>query len=148
MNQRRAIDDATKVDGLEMVKEDIKVVEKDRMGGSQVKKDNNGGYRNKLTKQNKKRKLVKQLWCLNGLTKEQSSQGNWQNNHGGRKEMHYNQHNKNLTMKRILIKELNVPFLNGTRPSCLVPSCTMPSRINIIIPEWNQAELPIAESHY
>ena len=122
--------------------------------------------------------MVKQLWCLNGLTNEQSSQGNWQNNHGGRKEMHYNQHNKNRTMKRILIKELNVPFLNGTRPSCLVPSCTMPSRINIIIkelivpflngtrpsclvpsctmpsriniiiPEWNQAELPIAESHY
>ena len=48
MNQRRAIDDATKVDGLEMVKEDIKIVEKDRMGGSQVKKDNNGGYRNNL----------------------------------------------------------------------------------------------------
>ena len=48
MNQRRAIDDATKVDGLEMVKEDIKIVEKDRMGGSQVKKHNNGGYRNNL----------------------------------------------------------------------------------------------------
>ena len=78
MNQRRAIDDATKVDGLEMVKEDIKVVEKDRMGGSQVKKinnatghsrpirhrskDNNGGYRNNLSG-----KL------------DNGGQGNWQN---------------------------------------------------------------------
>ena len=76
MNQRRAIDDATKVEGLEMVKEDIKVVEKDRIGGSQVKKvnnatethslsdtskDNNGGYRNNLSiRQWWPRKLAKQ----------------------------------------------------------------------------------------
>ena len=39
MNQMRAIDGATKVDGW--FKEDIKVVEKDLMGGSQVKKVNN-----------------------------------------------------------------------------------------------------------
>ena len=92
MNQRRAIDDATKVDGLEMVKEDIKVVEKDRIGGSQVKKvnnatethslsdtskDNNGGYRNNLS-----RRL------------DNGGHGNWQNKKRGNA---LQQHNKNLT---------------------------------------------------
>ena len=78
MNQRRAIDDATKVDGLEMVKEDIKVVEKRSDGrfpsqkGQQChrnslpirhrSKDSNGGYRNNLS-----RRL------------DNGGHGNWQN---------------------------------------------------------------------
>ena len=84
MNQMRAIDDATKVDGLEMVKEDIKVVEKRSDGrfpsqkGQQChrnslpirhrSKDNNGGYRNNLS-----RRL------------DNGGHGNWQNKKRGKR---------------------------------------------------------------